>query len=530
VLLTDPALAGSDTLVTARVLRRAVERLGGDLVLMGRWSTDSETGQVPPQLAELLDRPFLPAARRLARSEGGLLDADVDTEDGWAGCQVPLPAVVSVGEKITKIRKLLPEEVAASAALSIDVWSVAELGLDPALVGLAASPTYVRRLVDEASGRTPHVFDTGTVPERVEAALGLMTGLLERPTRAASPSGPIRPRTEPPGGRFLVLVSGSDGRLALAARDVVGAVRREHSVWSVEAVWVGAEPSEADRRALGGVGADRLWASSSIDRPISPERAAGVLGRVARSGPEPVGLVVLSDLFGRSVAGRLSAREGWGLTGDATGIERAPDGRPLYRKPAFGGRWIAEIGTRAGPAVATVRPGALPRLPNLDGAPLAIDPVLSDGRPDRVAVTGGATERDGSWGDALSSPILLVAGQGVGGPDGVRVLREAARSIGAAVGATRRVVDLGWAPRQLQVGLTGLSVEPRVALLFGVGGSPNHLIGLQRAGVIVAVNSDAAASVFRRVDVGVVGAWQEVLPLLVPAVATRWPELLSPSR
>jgi electron transfer flavoprotein alpha subunit len=529
ILVSDPALAGSDSLVTARVLRRAIDRLGGDLVLMGRWSTDSETGQVPPQLAELLGRPFVPAARRLTRLADDVLEADVDTEDGWSTCRVRPPAVVSVGEKIAKPKKLTPEEIQASASHPVEIWSLSDLGVDASTVGRGASPTFVTRLIEETVPRTPHRFDAGSPEERVRAAVTCLTDLLRRPSFPSPHPAGIPTRAAPPSGRFLFLVTGPDGRLSLPALDMLSAVRHGHPEWNAEAVGVGDAPGESERRLLGQAGADRLWSGSDPDRPVDPANAVQMLHTVARNGPLPVGIAMLADQFGRSVAGRLSAREGWGLTGDATGIALDAEGRPLYRKPAFGGRWIAEIGTRAGPALVTVRRGAFPRFHPSESPALSVEsvPFVRGATPMRF--TGGGVERDPSWGDVNAAPVLLVAGQGVGGPEGVRALREAAPSFGATVGATRLVVDLGWAPRQLQIGLTGLAVEPRLAILVGVGGSLNHLVGLRRAGVLVALNLDPAAAVFGHADVGIVGDWQELLPLLARELGPTLPGLLDPA-
>ncbi|MCI4360324.1 MAG: electron transfer flavoprotein subunit alpha/FixB family protein [Thermoplasmata archaeon] len=233
-----------------------------------------------------------------------------------------------------------------------------------------------------------------------------------------------------------------------------------------------------------------------------------------------------ADRFGRAVAGRLAAHEGWGLTGDATGIERGADGRPLYRKPAFGGRWIAEIATRSGPAVATVRPGAFPPGSRAVREPPPVESIALSPHPPRVRAIGGGVERDAGWGEPLSAGLVFVAGQGVEGPEGVFAVRDAARSLGGALGATRRVVDLGWAPRQVQVGLTGIAPEPKVAVLVGVSGSTNHMVGLRRARAIVAVNHDATAPVFQRADIGLVGDWKDLLPLLRDALSATLPVIL----
>ncbi|MCI4340501.1 MAG: electron transfer flavoprotein subunit alpha/FixB family protein, partial [Thermoplasmata archaeon] len=352
---------------------------------------------------------------------------------------------------------------------------------------------------------------------------GRAAELLERARPPGVPGIPVPGAKVPASARFLVLATGPDGADSGSAMDVGAAIHDLPTGWTVEPVWVGSAPADAVARRWSARGARRIWFAETPDRPVPAEAAVDALQFAAHAGPEPTGIALVSDLFGRSVAGRLSAREGWGLTGDAVGIVPGPDARPLYRKPAFGGRWIAEIGTRSGPALVTVRPGALPRAPTDLGGPLPVEHVPLPARPRRVTPSSATIERDGSWGDPMTAPILFVVGQGVAGPESVRVVRDVARSIGAAVGATRRVVDLGWAPRQLQIGLTGLSVDPRIAVLLGVGGSANHLIGLQRAGLLLAVNRDPAALVFAGTDIGIVGDWQEVLPVLARELSATLP-------
>jgi electron transfer flavoprotein alpha subunit len=115
--------------------------------------------------------------------------------------------------------------------------------------------------------------------------------------------------------------------------------------------------------------------------------------------------------------------------------------------------------------------------------------------------------------------VVVAVGMGVGGPDGVAALAPLLLRWNAALGATRRVVDAGWVPRQFQVGLTGQSLAPRLGVLVGVGGSTNHLVGWKRARALLAVNRDPDAAVFRDVDVGIVGSVEEIVPLLGEALA-----------
>ena len=101
------------------------------------------------------------------------------------------------------------------------------------------------------------------------------------------------------------------------------------------------------------------------------------------------------------------------------------------------------------------------------------------------------------------------------GEENVAGLQELARSIGASVATTRDVVHAGWLPQQLQVGISGRTIAPTVYIAVGIRGAFNHTAGLQRTGIIVAVNQNRRATIFRSADFGVIGTWQEFLPPLI---------------
>jgi len=114
--------------------------------------------------------------------------------------------------------------------------------------------------------------------------------------------------------------------------------------------------------------------------------------------------------------------------------------------------------------------------------------------------------------------VVVGIGMGVGGPSGIERVKELARALDAAVCATRRVTDEGWMPRQLQVGLTGKTIEPRLYFAIGISGAPNHLVGIKRAGIVVAINNDPDASIFERADIGLVGDWVTLTPAIAELV------------
>ncbi|MGH9009679.1 MAG: electron transfer flavoprotein subunit beta/FixA family protein, partial [Acidimicrobiia bacterium] len=128
VLVSDPAFAGSDTLATARALAAALRLTGPyDLVLTGRNSVDADTGQVPPELAELLDAPFLTGVREL-HLDGGTVHARCEHDDGWVEAEVDLPAVLSCAERLIDPCKVDPTGRAAVPAERIRRLSAADLG------------------------------------------------------------------------------------------------------------------------------------------------------------------------------------------------------------------------------------------------------------------------------------------------------------------------------------------------------------------------------------------------------------------
>ena len=113
-----------------------------------------------------------------------------------------------------------------------------------------------------------------------------------------------------------------------------------------------------------------------------------------------------------------------------------------------------------------------------------------------------------------NAEVIVAAGAGVGGPDHMNAINDLAEALDAPVATTRKVVDLGWLPRQLQVGLTGRSVAPKLYVAVAVRGAFNHMVGVGRAKTIVAINNDPNALIFKNCDFGIIGDFAEIVPLL----------------
>ncbi len=568
VLLSDPALAGSDSLATARALEAVLRAEGPfDLILAGRAAVDADTGQVPPQLAEHLGLAFAGGART-AELRGEQLLLGLEHDDRWLDVEVDLPAVVTCAERLCDPLKLKdPAGWPPANDPRIEVRDATSLGDGP--WGEAASPTWVARVDEVIVERDRRILDATAdlTPDSIDAVARRAVELLvergalderERRLHASVPAPAHAPGPSPIGVVLEPGRVGPDGELDALAIELLGAaatlaVGRPSRVVALVADRVQADSTSADGApasaspdalALGGAGADdvRTWPAGA-----NPAQVASAVARWAAQEGAWALLLGGTD-WGREVGARAAARNLAGMTGDAIALAVDDDRSLVARKAAFGGGAEAVIGCRTALHVASVRPGVLPTLEPRPGvAALAGDPLevpvdSSRARPPRVpAGSGPATwvqtppERDGL--PATPAPTILATraeddahlataarvvgvGQGVA-PDELALLDELVALLGAEVAATRKVTDAGWLPRARQLGVTGHAIAPVLYVAVGIGGKVTHTAGVRRAGTILAVNLDPAAPIFDVADVGIVGDWRTVAPALVAALRTE---------
>jgi len=300
-----------------------------------------------------------------------------------------------------------------------------------------------------------------------------------------------------------------------------------------------AEPAEIDAARLGAWGADEVVVLVPSPSEVSEVEPASPTAAMAGSGTpvaeragalaaedvaaavagwaedaRPWAVLAPSTAWGREMASRMAARMRAGLTGDAIDLEVGARGRLVAWKPAFGGALVAAITASSPVQMATVRAGVLdPPEPRAPFAPA----VESHEVEVRGLVERRGLQRDDNLDDLASAHRVVAVGTGVH-PDEYGELEPLLEVLGAELAATRKVTDKGWLPRARQVGITGRSIAPQLFVSIGASGKFNHSVGFRSAGTVLAVNTDPSAPIFQFCDIGMVGDWHGIVPLLTDAV------------
>ena len=278
------------------------------------------------------------------------------------------------------------------------------------------------------------------------------------------------------------------------------------------------------------VGSNLLGLSSGFGRMGQPltimiesdELDSGEASLVAREvadlaiGRKPSVIAIPCSSWGVEVASRVAGRLLWPLVTDVVGIE-VVDGEIVVERMAFGGQSSTKIALPHG-AVITVHLHA-----GKAAIPADITTTLERIQP---ATTGHEVRKViekivecALEGPALTdSQIIVSGGRGIGNPENFELVKQLAKTMNCAYGASRAVVDAGWIDPSHQVGLTGKVVSPKIYIACGISGADQHLAGMRTSDVIVAINRDADAPIFKMATYGIVGDCLEVIPTLIESL------------
>ena len=505
--LSDRVFAVADTLGTSRTLALAIRKEGADLVLCGRKTVDSETWQVPPEVAAFLGLPHVTNAVSLELG-GSTLRARRLGDEGEELYELGLPALCSVA--------LPPGGVDVDADPmdgEITVWTaadlVAEVRPNDKRFGQTGSPTRVLAVRDVSPERMQELYE-----DPAEAARRVRELLAERTPAKTALEKPER-LGEQPGASYdcWSMVELVEGRIARVSLELLGKSRELAGKLGGSAVGLilGNDLEGAALEAASSGAESVVVVDDERLRDYQPDLWAGALRQVLER-ERPHALLIPATSRGRDYGPRAAGELELGMTGDCVdlGVDRA--GRLIQHKPAYGGNIVSVIMGATTPQLATVRPRMFEPLEprnNSNGGELRRF-ELGDLPPPRVRlVEHDAGERAF---DLDEADTVVAVGAGVD----VEQIRPAAGELGAAIGGDRAAAEAGLVPRSRQLGLLGRAVAPRLYLAVETSGDFEHAVASVKAGVIVVFKS-SSEPVTGTADVAVAGDWRETLPAFARA-------------
>jgi len=232
----------------------------------------------------------------------------------------------------------------------------------------------------------------------------------------------------------------------------------------------------------------------------------------------PYAILFGSTHIGRSLAPRVAASLRTGLTADCTNLSIDEDGAFIQIRPAFTGNILAHIKTKTSPSMSTVRYKVMQR-------------AKRDEKREGTIVKMTPLSNDPSWKiiderviEGINLPdaeVIVSGGRGLKRAEDFKMLEELAKLLGGVVGSSRPLVDEGWIGKEHQVGFSGNTVKPKLYIACGISGSPQHLAGMRDSEMIVAINSDPSAPIFRYADMGIIGDIYEIIPKMIEKLKRR---------
>ncbi|MBI2836162.1 MAG: electron transfer flavoprotein subunit beta [Chloroflexi bacterium] len=543
VLLTDRKLGGADTAATAHPLGQAIRKIekeifNGDrnyIIFSGMQSVDGDTAQVPAQVAEELGIAQIAYATSFSFVNDELRITRITRRGSQTVAPMSYPCMVTVTDWTHPLNaSFVRTRWAASQKLY--TWSAADVNCNEARIGLTGSRTTVFRIFpprDVSKRKCVMESDAERLAQLIkEAYVSKLASTEEAKEEAVYhlPEG----KTPSYQGEVWVYAEQEGKEINAACFELLGkAVNLAQQLnEKVGAVLVG-DNIRALAKELIAYGADKVYL---VEHPRLTEFLPVPYGRAVSQLVEkylPQIILFSATPLGREMAPRVAYRSNSGLTADCTSLDIVDFKRgqqELYAilrqtRPALGGNIMASIITQHSRVqMATVRPGVMRALKpdyrrvgevveystDITDADLGVKIISSEFRPFTSEIKDAAA--------------IVCGGAGCKTKEGFdRYIRPLAESMGKSlgtevmVGGSRAAVEAGFIDRSHQIGQTGQTVKPRIYIGVGVSGAVQHLTGMQNSDIIVVINKDPGAPMFRVCDFGIVGNMEDVVPKLAQA-------------
>ncbi len=547
VLLTDRKLGGADTAATAYPLAQAIRKIekeifNGDknyIIVSGMQSVDGDTAQVPPQIAEGLGIVHIAYATSFSFDNGNLRVERITRRGTETVTPENYPCMVTVTEWTQPLNASFSRTRWAYSQ-KLYQWSAADINADESHIGLTGSRTAVVRIFSpkEAIQRNC-VF---------ESDLGKLVRMLKE--SYTSKLEPAEEKDETPKyhlpegkksdykGDIWIYAEQEGGEINPASFELLGKAIELASPLDekVGAVLVGKDIKGLSKELIA-YGADKVYIAEHelLENflPVPYTKAASEL--IEKYKPQM--MLFSATPLGRELAPRVAYRTNSGLTADCTGLDivdfkrgaREFTGVLRQTRPALGGNIMASIITQNSTVqMSTARPGVMQALKpdnRRTGEVFEYAPNITESDLGARIVS---TELHQLTSELKDAAVIVAGGSGCKTKEGFgKCIPSLAESLGrflgqeAMVGASRLAVESGFIDRSHQVGQTGQTVKPRVYVAAGISGAVQHLTGMQNSDIILAINKDPNARIFKVADFGIVGNLEEMVPELIEALNSQ---------
>lgn len=320
---------------------------------------------------------------------------------------------------------------------------------------------------------------------------------------------------------ILVLADGGRQPLSAATREMLALGRQLATQLGGRVGLLVLGRTAAEVAADGGAGgADCVYTVPGSDAAgYHPEAFATLAGALCQV-VAPQAVILPHGPMGSDLAPRLAFQLRVPYAPGCGGAS-AEDGRIVCTRSQVGGKIIIQEAYSA-PLVLTLRPKSVDALAPADRPPAEIVEVPVAPAPDskRIVFQERIVRPAGVIEELEQAEVIVSGGLGIGAPEGFTQLKELAEALGGCLGASKQAVDREWVPHERQVGLTGTTVAPRLYVAIGISGAIQHLLGCRKSKVIVAINKDAEAPIFKHAHYGIVSEWEKVVPELLKQVRT----------
>ncbi|MDG5471004.1 electron transfer flavoprotein subunit alpha/FixB family protein [Jeotgalibacillus sp. ET6] len=312
--------------------------------------------------------------------------------------------------------------------------------------------------------------------------------------------------------KIIVLAESREGALRNVSFEAIAAGKKISDGGEIVSVLLGDDVSTHGQELIA-YGADRVVTvqNEKLKQYSSDGYAQGLLAVLESENPD--GLVFGHTALGKDLAPRIASKLGSGLISDVTAIEEGGD-EPVFVRPIYSGKAFEKKVVSDGLVFVTIRPNNIDPLPKEEsrsGEVTSLDVEIKDLRTIIKDVVRKAT--DGV--DLSEAKVIVAGGRGVKSEEGFEPLKELADLLGGAVGASRGACDAEYCDYSLQIGQTGKVVTPDLYIACGLSGAIQHMAGMSNSKVIVAINKDPEANIFKVADYGIVGDLFDVVPLLI---------------